>query len=364
MLDSMVVLWYSQTTVIIITKHSEYIIIDRGCGMRRIDLENHFYDECLIDALSGRAVPPRYDAKADVIHWTDNITMPQGVLLKKLLEVGEKRLNLMDQQGISQAVLSCSPGPEQLAPEESVVVCQTTNAALHELVCRYPNRFLGSAILPVGDIDAALEEMERCVKEYGFVSWHTHSNYGDTYPDELRYRPLFHKAAELGIYVYLHPQLPLGKRYENFGFTFAGPGLGFTVDTVTTLLRMVVSGLFDEIPQLKLVLGHLGEGLPFLMERIENRIKFLPNPALQCKRKLGDYFRSNIWVTTSGNMSREAFQCTKEVLGMDHILFASDYPYESVEDMMDFLQGLPLSQEEMEQLYFRNAHQLLGIPQI
>lgn len=87
-----------------------------------------------------------------------------------------------------------------------------------------------------------------------------------------RYLPLFRKAAELGVYVYLHPQLPEGSRYAGYGFTFAGPGLGFTVDTVTTLLRMVVSGLFDEIPSLRLVLGHLGEGLPFLLDRIENRI--------------------------------------------------------------------------------------------
>lgn len=337
---------------------------ERICGMRRIDLENHFYDQSLIDALASRTMPPRYDAKTDIIHWTDNITMPQGVLLQKLLDLGEKRLELMDRQGISQAVLSCSPGAEELPIADSIAVCRATNDALYQLTRRHPDRFLGSAILPVGDVDAAQKELERCVKEYGFVSWHTHSNYGDTSADDPRYRPLFRKAAELGVYVYLHPQLPKGQRYEGFGFTFAGPGLGFTVDTVTTLLRMVVSGLFDEVSQLKLVLGHLGEGLPFLMERIENRIKFLPNPALQCKQDLGYYFRNNIWVTTSGNMSKEAFQCTKDVLGMDHILFASDYPYESLEDMMAFLGQLPLSQEETEQLYFRNAQQALGIPQI
>ena len=254
--------------------------------MRRIDLENHFYDQSLIDALAARACPPRYDSKTDVIHWTDNIAMPQGPLLKKLLDVGEARLSLMDRQGITQAVISCSPGAEQLPVSDSIAACQATNAALYELTRRYPDRYLGSAILPVGDIDASLAELERCVTEYGFVSWHTHSNYGNSAPDEARYRPLFRKAADLGIYVYLHPQLPEGKRYEGYGFTFAGPGLGFTVDTVTTLLRMVVSGLFDEIPHLKLVLGHLGEGLPFLMERIENRIKFLPNPALQCHQDL------------------------------------------------------------------------------
>ena len=134
------------------------------------------------------------------------------------------------------------------------------------------------------------------------------------------------------------------------------------MDTVTTLLRMVVSGLFDEIPSLRLrVLGHLGEGLPFLLDRIENRIKFLPNPAIRCRRPLRYYFQHNIWVTTSGNMSPEALRCTQDVLGMDHILFASDYPYESVEDMMAFLRGIPLNEADYARLYYQNAEALLRI---
>ena len=289
--------------------------------MIRIDLENHFYAPCLIDALAQRSQPPFYDRATDQIHWTEDVCMPQGELLQRLLEVGEHRLSLLEQQGITHAVLSCSPGAEQLEPAKSIAVCQ----------------------------------------EYGFVSWHTHSNYGNTAPDDPRYLPLFRKAAELGVYVYLHPQLPEGSRYAGYGFTFAGPGLGFTVDTVTTLLRMVVSGLFDEIPSLRLVLGHLGEGLPFLLDRIENRIKFLPNPAIRCRRPLRYYFQHNIWVTTSGNMSPEAFRCTQDVLGMDHILFASDYPYESVEDMMAFLRGIPLNEADYARLYYQNAEALLGI---
>ena len=107
--------------------------------------------------------------------------------------------------------------------------------------------------------------------------------------------------------------------------------------------------------------GHLGEGLPFLLDRIENRIKFLPNPAIRCRRPLRYYFQHNIWVTTSGNMSPEAFRCTQDVLGMDHILFASDYPYESVEDMMAFLRGIPLNEADYARLYYQNAEALLGI---
>lgn len=244
--------------------------------MIRIDLENHFYAPCLIDALAQRSQPPFYDRATDQIHWTEDVCMPQGELLQRLLEVGEHRLSLLEQQGITHAVLSCSPGAEQLEPAKSIAVCQATNAALYELTRAHPGRLFGSAILPVKDVATAERELERCVKEYGFVSWHTHSNYGNTAPDDPRYLPLFRKAAELGVYVYLHPQLPEGSRYAGYGFTFAGPGLGFTVDTVTTLLRMVVSGLFDEIPSLRLVLGHLGEGLPFCWTVLKTGSNFCP----------------------------------------------------------------------------------------
>lgn len=326
-----------------------------------IDLENHFYDQSLIEALTVREEPPLYDPKTDLIHWSKNIFMPQGQLLKKLLDVGNERMTLLDRLGITHAVLSTSPGLEQLDEVNSIKVCETTNAALYELTKKYPGKILGSAALPVKNVDAAVAELEKCVKEYHFVAWHTHSNYGDTAPDDLAYRPIFQKASELGIYIYLHPQLPENSRYENYGFTFAGPGLGFTVDTLTTVLRMIVSGLFDEIPSLKIVLGHLGEGLPFLLERIENRIKFLPNDAILCKQDLKYYFKHNIWVTTSGNMSSAAFRCTKDVLGMDRILFASDHPFENASDMMEFLRNVPMTEAEREKLFYKNAEKLMGI---
>lgn len=331
--------------------------------MLKIDLENHFYDISTIEALEKRTSVPFYDKENDVIQWTEGVRMPQGELLKKLLDVGDKRVKLMDDEGIDRAVLSCSPGPEQLDTEVSIEVCKATNDALSQVIKKYPGRFYGSAILPVKDVEAACTELERCVKNYGFVSWHTHSNYGSETPDQEKFRPIFKKAAELGIYVYLHPQLPENERMDGFGFTFAGPGLGFTVDTVTTIMRMIVSGIFDEIPNLKVVLGHLGEGIPFLLDRIDNRIAFLPNPQIKCRHDVSYYFKHNIWVTTSGNMSEDAFVCAKNVLGMDHILFGSDYPYECAHDMVEFLKAIPLNVKENEQLYCRNATNILNIPQ-
>ena len=328
--------------------------------MKLIDFENHFYDQCLIDALESRTEPPYYRKDTDLITWSDAITMPQGPLLEKLLQGGEERIALMDTLGIDCAVLSCSPGAEQLDPAESAAICRRTNDVLCQLVQRFPGRYLGSAILPVKDVPAAAAELERCVKELGFVAWHTHSNYGETAPDDPRYRPIFQKADELGVYVYLHPQLANASRVDDCGFPVAGPGLGFTMDTVTTLTRMIVGGLFDELPNLKVMLGHLGEALPFLLDRMDNRLKFLPNPKAKNKQDFSAYFHRNIYVTTSGNMSPEAFECTRRVLGLDRILFGSDYPFEDASDMVEYVKNLPLGEQERSMLYYKNA-QALGV---
>jgi len=329
--------------------------------MKRIDLENHFYDQCLIDAMRKRTNAPMYNLAEDTIEWTPSINMPQGELLDKLLDVSEKRFELMTSKGINHAVLSSAGGPELLDAENSIDVCKVTNDRLFTLTQHYQGHLFGSAVLPVKDINTAVNELERCVSDLGFVCWHTHSNYGDSTPDDPRYFPLFKKASELGIYVYLHPHLPASEKFGEYGFTFAGPGLGFTVDTMTTIMRMIVSGLFDELPDLKVVLGHLGEGLPFLLERIENRLAFMNNPAIKCQLPIHEYFRRNIWVTTSGNMSLPAFECAKEVLGTDQILFASDYPFESLDAMMHFLHGIPLSEDDYKKMYYKNAEKYLGI---
>ena len=331
--------------------------------MKIIDLENHFYDAVFLDIYEKRKEPPFYNRESNTIQWSEAIAMPQGILLDKLMDVGEERIAHMEKCGVDAAVISSSPGLEELELEDSVAACRKTNDALAAIVKKYPDRFCGSAVLPVKDVAKAIAEMERCVKEHGFVSWHTHSNYGSTAPDDKRYIPLFRKAMELGIYVYLHPQLPQNERMQDLGFTMAGPGLGFTLDTITTLTRMIVSGLFDELTQLKVVLGHLGEGIPFMLERMNNRMKFIPNPSIRCKKDFAEYFKDNIYVTTSGNMCKEAFLCTKNVLGIDNMLFGSDYPFEGLPEMMKFMkEDVSLTMVEREKLCYRNAVEKLRIP--
>lgn len=327
--------------------------------MKLIDLEHHFYDASTIDAMAARKGYPNYDPQKDVINWNELLAMPQGPLLKKLLEVSEKRLEMMDSVGITTAVLSTSQGVEELDPSESILLARKANDAAYTLTKKYPGRFLGSAILPTRDVSAACEELERCVKEYGFVAWHTHSNYGVESPEDEKFLPLFQKAVDLGIYVYLHPNLPRDKELlGHYGFTMAGPGAGFTVDTMLAILKLIAKGVFDIIPQLQMVIGHLGEAIPFLMDRIDNRMNFLPNPALKNIHKPSHYFKNNIMVTTSGNMSPSAFACAKEVFGIDHILFGSDYAFESAEEMVKYVRELSLTEEERAALYYKNAEKL------
>lgn len=326
--------------------------------MKLIDLENHFYDKSVPDALARRTTPPMYNKKTDTITWYEGIDMPQTVLLPQLYEIGDGRIEMMDRLGIDAAVISCSPGAETLETAQSIEVCRATNEALHALTKQYKGRYIGSAVLPVRDVEASLAELEKCVTQYGFVAWHTHSNYGDTAPDDPRYRPLFQKAADLGVYVYLHPQLSDNPRLIGYGFGLAGPALGFTLDTLTSITRIILSGLFDEIPNLKVVLGHLGEAMPFLLDRLDNRCRLIPTDPIRNRQNPSYYFKNNIFVTVSGNMSPEAFRCTKDVLGIDRILFGSDHPFENAGDMVDFVKNLPISDEERELLYYKNAEKL------
>jgi len=326
--------------------------------MKLVDLENHFYDKIVVDVYSRRDKPPIYRSDTDVIEWSERVSMPQGRLLKALLESGAERVAMMDDVGISCAVLSSAPGIETITAQEAIAVCRKENDTLYALTKEYPGRFLGSAILPVQDIGAAVTELKRCVTELGFVAWHTHSNFGETTPDDPRYLPIFQAAADLGVYVYLHPHMPHGSRVDDLGYTLAGPGLGFTIDTMTTLTRMVVTGLFDKLPSLKMVVGHYGEAIPFLLDRMTNRIKFVPNVMTKNERDFDYYFHNNIWVTTSGNMSNAAFACTSMAIGLDRIMFGSDYPFEDPADMVAYVHELPLGRSDREKLYYKNAEAL------
>jgi predicted TIM-barrel fold metal-dependent hydrolase len=241
------------------------------------------------------------------------------------------------------------------------------NDLIHRVCSLYPANFAPVCQLPQSPgVPPAncIPELERCVKELGFKGWKTHSNFGDSYIDERRYWPILAKAEELGVVIYLHPVAPMIKELRTYGLALAGAAFGFGVETATAMMRLILSGAFDAFPKLKIMIGHYGEGLPFLMQRIDHPFvrphlrSADPEVVPELKRVPSDYLRDNMLMTTSGNYLPAAFKCTREALGMERILLGTDYPYEEMSECMNFLEGLGLSQEEKELLFYRNARDL------
>ncbi len=333
--------------------------------MKRIDLENHFYSLEMLDAMASLD-PPMYNKDTKVVHYMTDADLPLGFLYDAVTNYAGERIQAMDKNHIDVAVLSVSAGVELLPTEIQIDVARTVNDVLAEAIKDYPDRLLGTAVLPVNDPEAACAELERCVKELGFVAWYTSSNYGEHHPDEEQFLPIFKKAEELGVFVYLHPFSPNDPRFQGLGVSLPTAGLGFTVDTMVTLTRMVLKGVLDSCPNLRLLIGHLGESIPFLLERMDNRFGFavdskiasaMPrDPRIKNEHPFSYYFENgNILVTTSGNTSLAAFECSRIAIGTEHILFASDYPMEVLGDIVSFIDGLPISEEERQNIYGGNA---------
>lgn len=328
--------------------------------MKKIDLENHFYNQFSVDVLQGREGKgyPYWDAKTNAVWFMEQVSMDHTVLGPKLCDFAEKRIPEMEKLEIEKAVISLAPGIDILPAGESVEACRKANDALYELTQRYP-QLIGSAILPMFDAKAAVAELDRCVNDLGFKMWQAHSNIAGHHHDEEQFRPIWKKLEELDIFVYLHPNYnPLNDMFNDFGYPMAGPGLGFTADTSGAIIRIMLSGMLDEMPNLQIVLGHFGEALPFLMERLDNRMAMLPEPKQLNEQKPSYYFGHNIKVTTSGNTSIPAFECTRAAIGMDNILLGTDHPFESMTECIEYLEKCPMSVEDRKRLYYKNAEKL------
>jgi predicted TIM-barrel fold metal-dependent hydrolase len=335
--------------------------------MKTIDFESHFITQPWVDVLLANDGYPRLTFSDDKwrLYYQADAFEPFGVM-PKLLDLGDGRLAEMDANGIDLAVLSLTaPGCEQLSAESGPGLAKSTNDALAAAVAAHPDRLAGYAALYPKDVDGAVAELERCVKELGFKGWKTHSNFGDSFLDAKRYWPIMAKAEELDVPVYLHPAAPMIPELRTYGLALAGAAFGFGIETATAMVRLILAGVFDAFPKLKVILGHYGEALPFSLQRIDHPFvrpyikadgAAVPNLA----HTPSYYLRNNVWVSTSGNYLAAAFHCTREALGMSRIVLGTDHPYETMGECMEFLAGLSLSSEEQEQLYSTNGN-VLGI---
>jgi 5-carboxyvanillate decarboxylase len=339
--------------------------------MRIIDLEAHFYTREYIDYLRSRTTPPREEVREKNIHlhMSSELKVPRSFALEeKLFDVGEKRLAEMDEAGVDIQVLSlCVPGCEQFEAADGTAMARSTNNELAEVVKKYPMRYVGLAALAPQDPVGAANELERAVKELGMKGAKLNSHVQGEYLDDPKFWPVFEMAEKLDVPLYLHPTIPsphILKGFEKYGFPLAGPPFGFGADTSLHVMRLLYSGLFDRFPRLKLVLGHMGEGLPFWLYRIDFYwLKPWVDLTLKPKitQKPSYYVNRNFLFTCSGMQYLPAFICAYMAVGGDMIAFGADHPFETSKDTLDGLGILPICEADKEKFFHGNAEKLLKL---
>ena len=321
----------------------------------KVALEEHFaIPETLMD--SAGFVPGTY--------WDE--------LQARLLDIQDRRLREMDQNGIETMILSLNAPAVQAIPDKAKAahIARRANDVLAEECAKRPDRFQAFAALPMQDVDMAIRELERCVTELGFrgalVNGFSQEGDGQTpiYYDLPRFRPFWAAVERLDVPFYLHPRNPLpqdSRIYEGHPWLM-GPTWAFAQETAVHALRLMGSGLFDEHPGLRIVLGHMGEGLPYMMWRIDNRNAWvkLP-PKYPAKRKIADYFNENFYLTTSGNFRTQTLIDAILEIGADRILFSTDWPFENVDHASVWFDATTISEADRLKIGRTNARALFKL---
>jgi 2,3-dihydroxybenzoate decarboxylase len=309
------------------------------------------------------ALEEHYNDPELVAHFTGLDLLRPPEIEQKLRDLGEIRLREMDEGAIDIQVLShAGPTTQKLAPDVAVRMAALTNDRLAKSIAAAPDRFAGFAVLPTPAPEAAADELERCVTELGFKGAVVNGLTNGKFLDERQFWPIFARAEALGVPIYLHPALPSPEveRVYYDGVTdkfpeLRGPVWGFTAETATQAIRMVLSGALAEYPKLQLILGHLGEALPFMLWRIDD---LLARPVSD-GMSFSDIFRRNFHLTTSGNFSDAALACSIAEMGVDRILFSVDWPFASNKAGTDWLMRALLSDADKARIFGGNARKLL-----
>jgi 2,3-dihydroxybenzoate decarboxylase len=290
----------------------------------------------------------------------------------RLTDFQDKRLKLMDASGVEIMIASLNAPAVQAIHDvkRAVAVAREANDHLAAEIAKRPDRFRGFAALAMQDPDEAARELTRCIKELGLVgalvNGFSQVEKPDTavYYDLPQYRPFWRTVAELDVPFYLHPRNPLPgdiRGYDGHNWLL-GPNWAFHAETAVHALRLIGSGLFDEFPSLQIILGHLGEGIPAYLWRIDHRndwMKARHNYA--AKKWVRDYVRSNFVLTTSGNFSTSALTQAIAEIGLERVLWSADYPFEDISDAADWFDALALSDEDRRKLGRTNALKLFKL---
>ena len=328
--------------------------------MRTVALEEHFVTESSLRA-TGVPLLPRVWPQSDELQ-------------PKLLDIGAGRIAAMDEASIDFQVLSLSAaiGLDAIDPAIASPLARDINDELADAMRAHPARLGGFATLALTDPAAAAIELERCITRLGFcgalINGTTRSTTGGLFLDDPRFFPVLEAAAHLGVPIYLHPgppPEPVDHAYFSglpgeTGHLLSIAGWGWHAETALHTLRLIVAGVFDRLPNLQLVIGHMGEGLPFALARSSG---ILSGAAPHLRQPVAAYFQTNIHITTSGYFTHAPLRCALEVIGIDRLLFSVDYPFAANASGRAFLDSLPeiLGPDDIAALTHRNAERLLNL---
>ncbi len=321
--------------------------------MRTITLEEHYASPAFL-AGPGRELKERASSPGG---------MPAG-LLDRLCDAGASRIAEMDAAGIDVQILSLTaPGVEQLDPPEALTLARESNAFVAQAMQHHPGRFAGFATIPTPAPGLAADELERAVRDQGFKGAMINGHVRGRYLDDPFFSPILARAESLDVPIYLHPTEPpegvVNAWYRGFSpavsYMFANAGWGWHIETSLHVIRLVLGGAFDRYPRLQVIVGHLGEGLPFMIERLD-----LMTPAMtKLAHPVSAYLRNNLHYTISGFNFTPTFLDLLLEVGADRIMFSADHPYASMKTARAFLDRLPVSVADRERIAHGNAERLL-----
>jgi predicted TIM-barrel fold metal-dependent hydrolase len=291
-----------------------------------------------------------------------------GDLRSRLLDIQERRLREMDANGIETMILSLNSPAVQAVYETGAAVdlARRTNDLLAKEIVKNPGRFEGFAALPMQDPELAARELERCIKTLGFkgalVNGYSQARSADNavYYDLKQYWSFWEVVEQLNVPFYLHPREPSERKAYQGHPWLIGPAYGFGAETGLHALRLMGSGLFDRFPSLKIILGHLGGALPFMLYRIDERIAWSPL-GYPAKKKVSQYFAQNFYITTAGNFRTQSLVNSILEIGADRILFSTDYPFEEVDKAARWFDSAAISESDRQKIGRENAIKLFRL---
>lgn len=337
----------------------------RGRRLRKIATEEAWTIPEVADAL--RAVAKRGGRNLDLQLLTSIYDPPAGTsprFLPQLLDIDELRLAEMDGVGVDIHLLSLTaPGVQMFSADVGTALARLSNDRLAEIVRRHPTRFAALASFAPQDTHAAVKEMERAINTLNLNGFIVNSHTENAYLDQPRFWPILEAAQALDAPLYIHPRAPSDGMAEPFrDYRLDGPVWGYGVEVGTHAVRLMLSGVLDRFPRLRIVLGHMGEALPFWLWRLD----FMGAPGARAagrsnQLKPSEYFRRNFAITTSGVEDPLALRFCIDKIGVDNIMWAIDYPYQPTAPAVAFLESAPVSENERAQIAHSNAERIFRI---